>query len=189
MNALSKVLHMAFDSAFRCSVLAAHGFYNRMDDEKFLKKFYKLKFHKKLDLEHPKTYNEKLQWLKLYDRKPIYTTMVDKFAAKKFVTDRIGEEYVIPAVGGPWKNFDEIDFDELPQKFVFKTTHDCGGVVVCTDKAKLNKAKAREFLTKHLKNDYYIIGREWPYKNVEPRIFAEMYMSDDASVSDRKSVV
>ncbi len=132
------------------------------------------------DFKNPQTFNEKLQWLKLYDRNPVYTTMVDKYEAKKYVSDRIGAEYVIPAVGGPWEKFDEIDFDTLPEQFVLKTTHDCGGVVICKDKTHFDKQKAKQFLEMHLKNNYYLTAREWPYKNVKPRIFAEAYMKDES---------
>lgn len=150
----------------------------KLSDEKYLKmKFYACT-GKRLNLKVPQTFNEKIQWLKLYDRNPEYVTMVDKFEAKKWASDIIGEEFVIPALGGPWKSFDEIDFDLLPDQFVLKTTHDCGGVLVCKDKESFDKENARNFLNSHLKRDYYIIHREWPYKNVEPRIFAEEYMSD-----------
>ena len=135
-------------------------------------------FKKLPNLKNPQTFNEKLNWLKLYDRRPEYTTMVDKYEAKKYVSDLVGSEYVIPTLGGPWNSFDEIDFDSLPEQFVLKTTHDCGGVVICKDKNTFDKNKAKVFLEKHLKNNYYLTCREWPYKNVKPRIFAEAYMKD-----------
>ncbi len=135
-------------------------------------------FKKLPDLNAPKTFNEKLNWLKLYDRNPEYTKMVDKFEAKKWISDRIGKEYVAPVLGGPWNSFDEIDFEKLPNQFVLKTTHDCGGVVICKDKATFDKDSARIFLNMHLNKNYYLTCREWPYKNVLPRIFAEEYMSD-----------
>ena len=139
------------------------------------------------NLKNPQTFNEKLQWLKLYDRKDEYTVMVDKYLSKEFVAHRIGEEYVVPVVGGPWKSFEEIDFDALPDQFVLKTNHDCGGVVVCTDKDKFDKKAAEKFLTWHLKSDYYLTGREWPYKNVPRCIFAEQYMQND-SLDNSKSL-
>lgn len=135
-------------------------------------------FRKFADLKNPKRYTEKLQWLKLYDRKPIYTTMVDKYASKKYVADLIGEEYVIPCVGGPWESADDIDFDALPDQFVLKTNHDCGGVVICKDKSTFDFDGARAFLSRHLKNDYYLTGREWPYKNIKRCIFAEEYLEE-----------
>lgn len=135
-------------------------------------------FRKLPNLKNPQTFNEKLNWLKLYDRRPEYTTMVDKYESKKYVSDCVGSQYVIPVVGGPWDTFDEIDFNKLPDQFVLKTTHDCGGVLVCKNKKNFDKEKARNFLEGHLKNNYYLTCREWPYKNVKPRIFAEEYMKD-----------
>lgn len=147
----------------------------KVDDETFLKAMYKEKYHKDLNLENPITFNEKLQWLKLYDRKEIYTTMVDKYEAKKYVADIIGEEYIIPTIA-IYDNFDEINFDKLPNQFVIKCTHDCGGVVIVKDKTKLNIKDTKKKINKHLKRNYYYMGREWPYKNVKPRIIIEKYM-------------
>lgn len=164
--------------------LTSKGFFDWMPDEMFLKMRYRKKFHKALDLENPKTFNEKLQWLKLYDRKPEYTQMVDKYEAKKYVADRIGEEYIIPTLG-VWDQFDDIDFNSLPNQFVLKCTHDSGGLVICRDKSKLDKEAARMKIEKSLKTNYYLHGREWPYKNVKPRIIAEQYMEDSATAELR----
>ena len=112
----------------------SYGFYDKMDDESFLKMAYKRKFGKELDLENPVTFNEKLQWLKLYDRKPEYTTMVDKYEAKNYIAKKIGEEYVVPTLG-VWEKFDDIDVSGLPNAFVLKCTHDSGGLVICKDKS------------------------------------------------------
>ena len=119
------------------------GFYDKMDDESFLKMAYKRKFGKELDLKNPVTFNEKLQWLKLHDRKPEYTTMVDKYEAKAYIAQKIGEEYVVPTLG-VWEKFDDIDFTKLPNAFVLKCTHDSGGLVICKDKSKLDRKKARK---------------------------------------------
>jgi len=151
--------------------------YRYTSDEKFLKKVYRAYMGRELDLENPRSYTEKLQWLKLYDRKPIYTQMVDKYEVKKLVAESIGEEYIIPTLG-IFDSFDEIDFDALPDQFVLKCTHDSGGLVICRDKSKLDMEEARKKLTKFLKRKYYHIWREWPYKNVKPRIIAEKYMED-----------
>ena len=175
---MNKYLRIVVDPKFRFSVLASHGKLQYLSDKDFLKKLYRLSFGKELNLEDPKTFNEKLQWLKLYDRKPIYTTMVDKFASKQYVSERIGEEYIVPALGGPWYSFDEIDFDALPDKFVLKTNHDSGGVMLCRDKATFDKEKARGFFERHLNKNYFWSCREWPYKNVKPCIFAEELMKD-----------
>ena len=127
---------------------------------------------KKLNLKTPQTFNEKLQWLKIYDRKPIYTTMVDKYEVKNYVADKIGDEYIIPTLG-VWDSFDEIDFDSLPDQFVLKCTHDSGGLVICKDKSKLNKEKAKKKIELSLNRNYYYHGREWAYKDVKPRVIAE----------------
>ena len=153
------------------------GLYDGVDDETFLKMAYKRKFGKELDLNNPVTFNEKLQWLKLNDRKPEYTEMVDKFMAKKYVASIIGQEHIIPTLG-VWSRFDDIDFDKLPTQFVLKCTHDSGGLVVCKDKSNLNKKAAKKKIEKSMKTNYYKGGREWPYKNVKPQIIAEEYMED-----------
>lgn len=157
------------------------GLFVKWSDEKFLKKKYYLTTGEKLDLDHPKTFNEKLQWLKLHDRKPIYTTMVDKYAAKEYVAKKVGEQYIIPTLG-VYRHFDEIDFQKLPHQFVLKCTHDSGGIVIVKDKAKMDKRAARKRLENSLKRNYYYQGREWPYKNVPPRIIAEKYMVDESGM-------
>lgn len=158
--------------------------YNYIPDKWAVKIKYRNNFLKKLDLKNPVTFNEKLQWLKLYDRRPEYTQMVDKIAAKEYVAERIGEEYIIPTLGA-WESFDEIDFDTLPDQFVLKCTHSSGDAVVCKDKSKLDKTKARETLEKSLHKDYYLMGREWPYKNVKRLIFAEKYIEDEETQEAR----
>lgn len=150
---------------------------NLLSDELFLKIKYQYRLHKKLDLKNPKTFNEKLQWLKLNNHKKIYTTMVDKYEAKKYIADIIGERYIIPTLG-VYDQFDNIDFDKLPNQFVIKCTHDSGGLVICKDKAKLDRRIAKRRINKSLKHNYYFSGREWPYKNVKPRILIEQYMED-----------
>lgn len=143
---------------------------------------YRRVFGRFCNFKNPKTYNEKLQWLKLYNRRSEYTNLVDKIEVKKYVASCIGEEHIIPLLGGPWESFNEIDFDLLPNQFVLKTNHDCGGIVICRDKNTFDKKAAEKFLTKHLKNNYYLIYREWPYKNIKPRVFAEKYMIDDSGI-------
>ncbi len=146
-------------------------------DKLYISLKYRASFGKKLNLKNPQTYNEKLQWLKLYDHKDIYTTMVDKCEVKKYVADIIGEEYIIPTLA-VYDNFDQIDFEALPDQFVLKCTHDSGGLVICRNKSQLNKAAARKVLEKSLKTKYFFSAREWPYKNVKPRIIAEKFMAD-----------
>lgn len=148
-------------------------------DRQYLKYWFKNKMGYYPDLDNPKTFNEKLQWLKLYYRKPILTTLVDKYAVKKYVADKIGEEYIIPTLG-VWNSFDEIDFNSLPNQFVLKCTHDSGGLVICKDKSKLDIQAAKVKIERSLATDFYNLGREWPYKNVKPRIIAEKYMEDES---------
>ncbi len=161
------------------TALGKRGVLNFLSDKSFVKLLYRAGIGKKLNLDNPQTYNEKLQWLKLNDRRDIYTTMVDKYEVRKYVADRIGEEYLIELAGGPYNSFDEIDFDALPSRFVLKCTHDSGGVVICKDKSTFDKEKAKEKINKHLKRNFFYAGREWPYKNVKPRIIAEKYMEDE----------
>lgn len=153
-----------------------------MNDERYLKLAFKLKMGYPLNLKEPKTFNEKLQWLKLYDRKPQYTQMVDKYAVRKYIAETIGEEYLIPLVGGPWKTAEAIDFEALPEQFVLKCNHDSGGVVICRDKSRLDVEAVKRELDRKLKINYYKSSREWPYKDVEPCIFAEKYMVDESGV-------
>lgn len=153
------------------------GLFNGLDDETFLKMKYRIVIGKRLNLSNPKTFNEKLQWLKLHDRKKHYTIMVDKYEVKKYVAEKIGEEFVIPTLG-VWNSFDEIDFNMLPDQFVLKCTHDSGGVVICKDKNHFNIESAKRRINKCLKKNFFFQGREWPYKNVKPRIIAEKYMED-----------
>lgn len=155
------------------------GFINWINDETYLRIAYRIAMGKKLDLKNPQSYNEKLQWLKLYDRKPEYTMMVDKQAVKVYVANLIGEEYIIPTLG-VWDNADEIDFSKLPNQFVLKCTHDSGGLVICTDKSKLNIAQAKSKLNGCLNHNFFWGQREWPYKDVKPRIIAEKYMVDES---------
>lgn len=158
-------------------------------DSIYLRWQYKKVTGKKLNLKNPQTFNEKLQWLKLHDRKTEYTMMVDKFAVKEYVANKIGAEYVIPTLG-VWNHFDEIDFDALPNQFVLKCTHDSGSVVICRDKAAFNIAEAREKIENGLKHNFYWQFREWPYKNVKPRIIAEKYLSEvDSSDTDDYKVM
>lgn len=156
--------------------------YHRFANPEYvLKKMFKEKVGYELDLNAPKTFNEKLQWLKLYDHNPLYTTLVDKYAVKQYVADRIGEQYIIPTLG-VWNNFDEINFDDLPNKFVLKCTHDSGSVVVVLDKEKMVMEDVRRKLEYGLSRNYYYNIYEWPYKNVPPRIIAEQYMTDGNNI-------
>ncbi len=162
------------DPSYRFQKLNHKGFYNQMPDEEFLKKSFKANVGYDLDLDNPKTFNAKLQWLKLYDRKPEYTRMVDKYEAKEYVAGKIGSQYIIPTLG-VWDKFEDIDFDALPDRFVLKCTHDSGGLAICTDKTTFDKAAAARKINRSLQNNFYYRHREWPYKDVKPRIIAEEY--------------
>lgn len=177
---VKRILQYIWDPAYRMGIDSRWGRYNYLSDEEYLKKRFKLSFKRSLDLKSPSTFNEKLQWLKLYDRRPEYTVMVDKNAAKQYVAERIGERYIIPTLG-VWDRFDDIDFEMLPKQFVLKCTHDSGGLIICRDKEKLNKAKAKRRLCRSLKRSFYERSREWPYKDVPRRIIAEEYMEDAES--------
>lgn len=158
--------------------LGHRGWFNWMRDERYIRIAYRARMGKKLKMDPPQTYSEKLQWLKLYNRKPEYTAMVDKYEVKPIVANIIGEKYIIPTLG-VWNHFDEIDFDKLPNQFVLKCTHDSGGLVVCKDKSKLDRKAAKNKIEQCLKNNFFWGMREWPYKNVKPRIIAEQYMEDE----------
>lgn len=142
---------------------------------------------KKLNIKNPKTFNEKLQWLKINDRNSLYTNMVDKYEVKNFVKNKIGEEYIIPTIG-IYDSFDDINFDKLPEKFVIKCTHDSGGICICRDKQSFDKKRARKKINKTFRKNFFYSGREWPYKNVKPRIIIEKYMSngDEKELTDYK---
>jgi hypothetical protein len=171
--------------------LSKYGLLDWMPDKQYLEMAYRLNNGVKLDIDHPKTFNEKIQWLKVYDRKPEYTIMVDKYQAKQYVANIIGNDHIIPTLG-VWDSFDEIDFDQLPDQFVLKCTHDSGGLVICRDKHLLNIENARKKIEKSLKTDYYRVRREWPYKNVKRRIIAEKYMEDVTAEVDtfgKKSLI
>lgn len=148
-------------------------------DKLYIQIKYFYRFHKFANIDNPKTYNEKLQWMKLYDRNPLYTKLCDKYEVKDYVKDIIGEEYLIPTIG-IYNSFEEIDFDKLPNQFVIKCTHDSGGLVICKDKNIFDYNKARNIINNSLKTNYYWHSREWPYKNVKPRIIIEKYMEDDS---------
>lgn len=159
-------------------MLGSKGLLNWIPDELYIKIQFRLAMGAWPDLKDPKTFNEKLQWLKLHDRNSLYTTLVDKYAVRRYIAEKIGEEYLIPLVGGPWDRAEEIDFDALPEQFVLKCNHDSGGVVVCRDKSSLDIEKTKKFLNRRLRKNFYYANREWPYKNVRPCIIAEKYMEE-----------
>ena len=156
-------------------LLGLKGFFKGMDDEKYLKKMYKSKFKLDLDLEHPKAYTAKLQWLKIHDRKDLYTILADKAAVRDYIKDKLGEEYLVP-VFAIYNSVDEIDWDALPERFVLKCTHGSGCNIICTDKGSLDVEKAKKKLSEWMKHSWFWFGREWTYKNITPRIICEHYI-------------
>lgn len=175
---LKKLKKYCADSSYRFVVNAALGLYDEMPDRDYLERKFEALMGTPLHLDAPQTFNEKLQWLKLYDRKPEYTLMVDKYRVREYIAQKIGAEYLIPLLG-VWDSPDEIDFAALPEQFVLKCNHNSGlGMCICKDKSTLDLRKVRRELRKGLRQDYYLPGREWPYKDVPRKIIAEKYMSD-----------
>ena len=157
---------------------ASKGWLNWVPDSLYLKVLYRVIMGRKLNLKNPKEYNEKLQWLKLNDRKPEYSTMVDKYEVRGYIGDLLGDKYLIPCLG-IYDSVDDIDIDALPDKFVLKCTHDSGSVEICKDKSSFDIEGARHRLSQAMKRNYYATYREWPYKYVKPRIIAEGYLEGD----------
>jgi len=153
-----------------------YNYHPYMDDRKYIRELYKKRFGGFPDLDNPKNFNEKNNWRKLYDRKPIYTDMVDKYRIKEIIAQRVGIDYFFPLLG-VWDDPNKIDFDSLPRQFVLKVNH-AGGVIICRDKATLNFKEVRKELGDSLKVDYFSPSREWPYKNVKKKIIAEQYMGE-----------
>lgn len=185
MFSLKKVLLIAYrfcaDKTIRFQYFDSLGIYNHLSDEEYIKRRFKAVYKYPLNLENPQTFNEKLQWLKLYDRNPDYTMMVDKYAVRNYIAHKLGKQYLIPLLG-VWDDPEDIDFDALPEQFVLKCNHNSGtGMCICRDKSKINIKKIKRELKKGLKQDYYLLGREWPYKNVHRKIVAEQYMKDTNS--------
>lgn len=159
-------------------IVIRKGLLKWVPDKPYLHILYYAYMGKRLHLTNPVTYNEKLQWLKLYDRNPIYTKMVDKYEAKLIAAEKIGEEYIIPTLG-VWNRPEEIDFDGLPDKFVLKTTHDSGGIIIVDKRQGYDGKRINDFFNKRLSQSTYELQREWPYKNVPKRIIAEQFMEDE----------
>lgn len=181
------IINYYFDKPRKLSTtfLRKYGFF--IPDKLYLSIYYRIKFGKKLDWENPKSFNEKLQWLKLYDRRPEYTVFCDKYRVRDYIAKTIGEEYLIPLLG-VWDSPDDIDFGKLPNQFVLKCNHDSGGICFCKDKLKFDIKLAVKQLKNSLKNDYFFSGREWAYKNISRKIIAEKYMQekDNDELTDYK---
>lgn len=172
-------LNLGYTYIVDVDISRLYQYIDSIPDEEFLKCQYVMRTGKTLNLEKPKTFNEKLQWLKLYDHNPEYTKMADKYEVKKYVADLIGEQYVIPTLG-IWDSYETIDFSKLPQQFVLKCTHDSGSVAIIRDKSNIDYQALKEQFEKAMKSNFYKLGREWVYKNIKPRIIAEPYMTDES---------
>lgn len=159
-------------------VLGKYGIFNWLPDKSYLKLVYMAEMGMKLNLENPKTFNEKLQWLKLNDRKPEYSIYVDKYAVRSYIAETIGDKHLIPLIG-VYDNVTEIDWENLPKQFVLKCAHGSGSNIICLDKSKLNIINAKKTLMKWTRRNWYWFGREWPYKHVKPRIICEKFMADE----------
>lgn len=177
---MRKLLKFMKNPFLLVETLGYHGLLNWLDDKTYLRLLFRIHIGRNLDLENPKAFNDKLQWLKLNDHNPHYTRLVDKYEVKRIVAEQIGEEYIIKTLG-VWDKVSDIDFSALPNQFVLKCTHDSGGVVICKNKEKFDEEKAKRKLKKCLKHNFYYGGREWPYKNVKPRIIAEEYIGSLSS--------
>lgn len=184
MSVIKKGIKYLFDSDYRFLINATLFGYKNMPDDVFLKRKFKATMGRELDLAAPKTFNEKLQWLKLYNRKPEYTMLVDKYLVRDYIREKLGKEYLIPLLG-VWNTPEEIDFDALPDQFVLKCNHNSGvGMYICRDKSAMDIQKVKQELHRGLAQDYYLPSREWPYKNVPRKIICEKFMSDTPGATD-----
>lgn len=180
MEGMNKFIKYLKNPALVYPLATSRGLTNWVPDKVHLNLLYRVRIGARLNLECPTGFNEKLQWLKLHDRNPLYTRLVDKYAVKDWVADRIGARYVTETFAC-WDRAEDIDISSLPERFVLKTSHDCGGIAICRDRATFDLNAAKRKLARHLKRNYFWGGREWPYKNVKPCVFAEEYLEPNAS--------
>lgn len=180
-NGLKKLLT---DRDYRTIRLAKAGVYNRLPDEAYLRKMYRARMGRPLNLDDPQLFSEKLQWLKIHDRNPLYTQLVDKYRVREYVAEKLGEEYLIPLLG-VWDDPDDIDFDALPDQFVLKCNHNSGtGMCICRDKSKLDYDTVRSNLRKGLQENFFMKAREWPYRDVSRKVVCEQYMTDGSGTEE-----
>lgn len=177
MNIYDFTKKILFDKTYRFLFLTSLGFYDKMPDEKYLEKRFNILMPYRLNIHNPVTFNEKLQWLKIHNRIPLLTQLVDKYEVKDYIIRTIGEEYVIPTIG-VWDSFKQIDFNSLPTRFVLKCTHDSGSIAICKNKENFDFGSVETSFNRALKTNLFYAGREWPYKNVKPRIMAEQLIQD-----------
>lgn len=175
---ISQIVRLFSDEKYRFSVLGQRGLYRWMSDEKYIKRYYKYRTGKELNLMNPSSFNEKMQWLKLHWRDKSFINMVDKYEAKRWAASIIGVDHIISTLG-VWEHFSEIDFSKLPDQFVLKCTHDSGGLIICRDKNCFDLKSAKRKINFCLSKNFYDLSREWAYKYVKPRIIAEEYITDE----------
>lgn len=156
------------------------GFLDHIPSNIFIPILYRVATGKKLNLVNPTSFNEKLQWLKLYDHNPMYTIFADKYAVREYIKNKVGEQYLIPLLGH-WNNVENIDFEALPDQFVLKCNHDSGGVVICRDKSAFDVEEAKKKLRDHMEQNHYYLSREWAYKDIKRCIICEEYLIDKES--------
>lgn len=154
-----------------------------LPDQCYVKLYFRLNLHRRLNLRKPQYLNDKLQWMKFNYRFPLQTIVSDKYAVRDYVSDRIGNEYLIPLLG-VWDKFEDIDFNKLPNQFVLKCNHDSGGLAICKDKNEFNIAEAKKKIVKSLKSNFYWIGREYQYKNIIPKIICEEFITENGQVPE-----
>ena len=174
---IKKIIRVFSDSEYRFGILSQHGFLNFIPDSLYLKIAFRNRMGRRLNLDNPLTFNEKLQFLKLHERNALFPMLVDKYEVKKYISTVLGSEYVIPTLG-VYDCINDISLSNLPNQFVIKCTHDSGGIYVCKNKEEFDFQHAKRAIEKTFKHNYYYLGREWPYKSVKPRIIIEKYMED-----------
>lgn len=174
-NKIQKISHNPYWIVYYFILIS--GLHRMISDTLYLRLQYRCTFSKRLNLKDPKSYNEKIQWLKLFDRNPLYKRLADKFEVKKYVAEKVGDQYIIPTLG-VWDSFNDIEFRDLPEQFVLKCTHDTGSTIICRKNLDFDFSKAKKNLNRALKRDSFLPGREWVYKGIKPRIIAEKYMTD-----------
>ena len=174
----NKVIKGLKNPLLTLTVLLPDRFWAFLGDEAYLKIFFRARMSRRLELKNPKTFNEKLQWVKLYDRRPEYTMMADKYLVRDYIAKKLGPDHLIPLLG-VWDDPDQIDFDRLPDQFVLKCNHNSGlGMCICKDKSNLDIQKVKKDLKKGMSQNYFLSGREWPYKNIPRKIICEQFMTN-----------
>lgn len=188
MSKVQTLINLITDNRDEISVAIMQNFSKSkishlISDKIYLSMYYRAVFKKRLNLRNPKTFNEKLQWMKLYHRDAEQNKLVDKYEVKNYIEEKLGEQYIIPTFG-LWERFEDINFDYLPKQFVLKCTHDSGSVVICKDKEHFDYDAAEKKLNNGMNRNLYWHGREWVYKDVKPRIICEKFMTDSAETEE-----